>query len=429
MKFHSIPSGLHTASFSEAIRGGLAPDKGLYFPTTMPQLPQSAWLDGEDVTLASLATQLLAPFSDGFLSPKTLLELMEDALDFPVELVGMPEWFGGCSVLELFHGPTAAFKDVGARVMSRLLGALTTERLTVLVATSGDTGSAVAQGFLNVPNVDVVILYPSGRISEIQELQLTTAGGNVTALEVDGSFDDCQAMVKSAFVDLDLQIQRPLTSANSINIARWMPQAVYYAYTVHLLGEAVDFVVPSGNFGNLAAGILASKMGMPSGRFIAATNRNDVMPDYLTTGVFAPKPSVATRSNAMDVGDPSNRPRLEAMLGGTRGLQTGLMAEAVSEDATLAALAAIHDRTGTLVCPHTAVGLEVAQRMKQRGELGERPVVVLATAHPGKFGDVVKEATGVTVPLPAVLTDVLGKTKQSIQIDPTDAALKAHLLR
>ena len=206
MKFHSIPSGQHAASFAEAIRAGLAPDRGLYFPDQIPQLDHSAWLDDEDNDLPALATKILSPFVGEAMSSGELRRLMDEALNFPVELRALPGWFEGCYLLELFHGPTAAFKDVGARVMSRLLGATTNERLTVLVATSGDTGSAVAQGFLNVPGIDVVILYPSGRISEIQEKQLTTVGHNVVALEVEGSFDECQTMVKSAFLDPELQL-------------------------------------------------------------------------------------------------------------------------------------------------------------------------------------------------------------------------------
>lgn len=424
MTFHSIPSGQFAASFAEAIRAGLAPDRGLYFPSSIPQLGLDAWLDDEDNSLPNLATKILTPFAEDALSAEQLRSLMDDALDFPVELRALPEWFEGCYLLELFHGPTAAFKDVGARVMSRLLGATTDERLTVLVATSGDTGSAVAQGFLNVPGIDVVILYPSGRISEIQEKQLTTVGHNVVALEVEGSFDECQTLVKSAFLDPDIQRARPLTSANSINLARWIPQAVYYAYATHLLGEAADFVVPSGNFGNLAAGVLAAQMGMPAGTFVAATNANDGMSNYLRTGTFQAKPSKATLSNAMDVGDPSNRPRLEALLGGTAGLMAGLEADSVDDQATLAAMKSVCDMTGELVCPHTAVGLEVARR---RGASG-KPVVVLSTAHPAKFGDVVKHATGKTPALPEVLQAAASREKASVRLAPTDEALKAYLL-
>lgn len=427
MKFHSIPSGDHAASFAEAIRAGLAPDRGLYFPDAIPQLEASSWLDDEDNDLPTLAAKILSPFAGESLTAKELQGLMEEALDFPIELRALPEWFDGCYLLELFHGPTAAFKDVGARVMSRLLGALTEERLTVLVATSGDTGSAVAQGFLNVPGIDVVILYPSGRISEIQEKQLTTVGHNVVALEVEGSFDECQTMVKSAFLDPDIQRVRPLTSANSINLARWIPQAVYYAYATHLLGQAADFVVPSGNFGNLAAGVLAAQMGMPAGTFVAATNANDVIPAYLQTGLFEARPSQATLSNAMDVGDPSNRPRLEALLGGPEGLRAHLQGASIDDATTLSTMRAVYETTGELVCPHTAVGLEVARR-HARQATGARPVVVLATAHPAKFGEVVKQATGQTPALPAGLQAAADGHKQSIRIAPTDQALRDYLL-
>lgn len=427
MKFHSIPSGQHAASFAEAIRAGLAPDRGLYFPDQIPQLDHSAWLDDEDNDLPALATKILSPFVGEAMSSGELRRLMDEALNFPVELRALPDWFEGCYLMELFHGPTAAFKDVGARVMSRLLGATTNERLTVLVATSGDTGSAVAQGFLNVPGIDVVILYPSGRISEIQEKQLTTVGHNVVALEVEGSFDECQTMVKSAFLDPELQRTRPLTSANSINLARWIPQAVYYAYATHLLGQGADFVVPSGNFGNLAAGVLAAQMGMPAGTFVAATNANDVMPAYLQSGAFEARPSLATLSNAMDVGDPSNRPRLEALLGGSAGLQASLQADSIDDDTTLSTMKAVFDITGELVCPHTAIGLEVARR-RARKVNNPGPTVVLATAHPAKFGEVVERATGLTPVLPDSLREAASREKTSIRIAPTDEALKAYLL-
>jgi threonine synthase len=348
---------------------------------------------------------------------------MKAALNFPIELVELEE---GLYVLELFHGPTAAFKDVGARSMARLLGAFSDRRLTVLVATSGDTGSAVAQGFLNVPGIDVVILYPSGRISTIQEQQLTTAGANVTALEVKGNFDDCQRMVKEAFMDAGLRERRALTSANSINVARWIPQAAYYAWTTYLLGEPAHFVVPSGNLGNLAAGVLANQMGMPANGFTAASNANDVVPEYLRSGVFTPRPTVATSSNAMDVGDPSNLPRLEALFGSDfEQLKRGVRGFVAGEEATEAAMREAWERNGYLACPHTAIGLAAAREL--RGQIAG-PIVALATAHPAKFGASVEAATGIAPEIPTSLQECLRREKVSVVIEPTVDALRTYLL-
>ena len=428
MKFFSLTNPAHRVSFAQAIRAGLAPDRGLYFPEHIPVLPLDVWLGDSSKTAGEMATDILAPFLDEAVPRPELQELMCDALNFPFEMVPMSGWLPGCSMLELFHGPTAAFKDVGARVMSRLLGRLTDEKLTVLVATSGDTGSAVSQGFLNIPNIDVVILYPSGRISKIQELQLTTVGNNVVALEVEGSFDDCQSMVKSAFLDVQIQTQRPLTSANSINLARWMPQAVYYAMVTRLMRQPLNFVVPSGNFGNMAAGILAHRMGMPAGHFVAATNANDVMPAYLHSGAFQPQPSKETLSNAMDVGDPSNRPRVEALLGGVAGMRQALSGCSIGDEQTLETMQKVHQQCGELICPHTAVGLEAARIWHEQGRHNSLPTVVLGTAHPAKFGDVVQRATGIDPQLPESLEAAASGQKVATVIHPTLEALKTFLL-
>ena len=329
MKYFSITSPSIRRDFAAALREGLAPDRGLYVPE---QIPQLEWSSVQGASLPDLATRMLFPYVEGAITESNLADLMADALDFEIPLVQVHEQV---SQLELFHGPTAAFKDVGARVMSRLLGATSTERLTVLVATSGDTGSAVAQGFYNVPGIDVVILYPSGRISHIQEQQLTTVGANVRAVEVQGAFDDCQRLVKEAFLDQEVQAKRPLTSANSINIGRWIPQSIYYAWATLQAGEPVEFVVPSGNFGNIAAGLLAHRMGMPALGFHAAVNANDVMANYMRTGCYEPSESQATISNAMDVGDPSNRPRLEWLYGDDlKHMQREFRVSSVSEDST-----------------------------------------------------------------------------------------------
>ena len=376
MKYFSITSPSIRRDFAAALREGLAPDRGLYVPERIPQLE---WSSVQGASLPDLATRMLFPYVEGAITESNLADLMADALDFEIPLVQVHEQV---SQLELFHGPTAAFKDVGARVMSRLLGATSTERLTVLVATSGDTGSAVAQGFYNVPGIDVVILYPSGRISHIQEQQLTTVGANVRAVEVQGAFDDCQRLVKEAFLDEEVQAKRPLTSANSINIGRWIPQSIYYAWATLQAGEPLEFVVPSGNFGNIAAGLLAHRMGMPALGFHAVVNANDVMANYMRTGSYEPSESLATISNAMDVGDPSNRPRLEWLYGSdVKHMQKEFRVSSVSEDATRQSMRKMWEESNQLVCPHTAIGFEAASQSRVN-----RPQVVLATAHAAKFG-------------------------------------------
>ena len=278
MLFRSLTDPTIQRSFAQAVIEGLAPDKGLYFPDRIPLLDKGLWLSEEDMQPWELGAAMMAPFTEEDLTQEALGDILKEVLNFPLDLV---EIHDNVFALELFHGPTHAFKDVGARFLSRVLRRITNQRLTILVATSGDTGSAVAQGFLNVPNIDVVILYPQGRISKIQEQQLTTAGANIRALEVEGAFDDCQAMVKAAFLDADLQAQRPLTSANSINVARWMPQGIYYAWATHVLGRPIQFSVPSGNVGNLAAGVLAAQMGMPHEGFVAASNANAGLAAFL----------------------------------------------------------------------------------------------------------------------------------------------------
>ena len=422
MLYHSLTDRTLTRSFADAVVEGLAPDKGLYYPERIPSLPQDFWLSDEDLNPWDLGAAMMSPLAEGALSHEELRAMLKEVLNFPLDLHEIED---NVYALELFHGPTHAFKDVGARFLSRVLRKVSDKRLTILVATSGDTGSAVAQGFLNVPNIDVVILYPQGRISHIQEQQLTTAGANIKALEVEGAFDDCQAMVKAAFLDDDLQAQRPLTSANSINIARWMPQSIYYAWATYLLGQHAQFSVPSGNVGNLAAGVLAAQMGMPHAGFIAATNANDGLASHLRGDAFQPRPSVATLSNAMDVGDPSNLPRLQALFGDDMAAMRATVKGAKLDDVgTMTVMKEVLDRTGYVMCPHTAVGY--AGLMEHRNS--DVPGVVLATAHPAKFGGVVERATGHTPEVPDHLADCLNKTKEATVIAPHYEALKAYLL-
>lgn len=417
MKFYSLTTPTIQRDFATALREGLAPDRGLYVPERIPQL---SWAELRSATLPELATRMLHPFAADAIDESSMFDLLEDALDFKIPLQPVTK---GVSQLELFHGPTAAFKDVGARVMSRLLGATSNEQLTVLVATSGDTGSAVAQGFYNVPGIDVVILYPSGRISRIQEQQLTTVGANVKAIEVEGAFDDCQRLVKEAFLDQELQARRPLTSANSINIGRWIPQSVYYAWATLQAEEPLRFVVPSGNFGNIAAGVLAESMGMPSQGFHAAVNANDSMAHYLDSGSYEAQVSKATLSNAMDVGDPSNRPRLEWMFDfDIQHMQRAFRVSSTSDEKTRAAMKHMWDAHQMLVCPHTAIGMDAAFN---DGESAHR--VVLATAHPAKFGEVVKDATGQDPEIPNSLKGCLDKAKEATVMPADYDAFRAYL--
>lgn len=426
MKFHSTadPQGA-TLGFGAAVMQGLAPDNGLYFPCEIPQLPQAIWDDIDGMSPADLGMKILQPFVGEDLRPDTLRRILKETLSFPFPLIEVGE-DSNRYALELFHGPTCAFKDVGARFLARCIPEFSDCDVTVLVATSGDTGSAVAQGFHNVPGVQVVLLYPSGRISKTQELQLTTAGDNVVALEVDGSFDDCQAMVKAAFLNTTLQAKRPLVSANSINIARWIPQSIYYALTVQMLGEDVVFSIPSGNYGNLAAGLLAYKMGMPANGFIAATNANNVVPNYLNTGEFSPKPSVATISNAMDVGNPSNFIRLTRLFDDDHAaLAETVKGFTLDDDGTRSVIAEVYKSHGYLVDPHAAIAYAA---------LDAHPVpdgskaVFLGTAAPAKFADIIEPVVGFAPEPSEQLASLIGRKGSSIRMEATSEALEDYLL-
>jgi threonine synthase len=423
MNFHSTEQGRETASFREAILRGLPPGGGLYFPDSIPTLPLRTWSGDGGQEPHELAVELIWPFAEGSMARGDLERICAEAIDFPFPLV---ETDPRRHALELFHGPTLAFKDVGARFLARTISYFSDRRVTVLVATSGDTGSAVAQGFHGVEGIDVVLLYPSGRISHAQEQQLTTVGGNVQALEVDGAFDDCQAMVKEAFLDADLQAARPLTSANSINIARWIPQATYFASAVLRLGPDLVFSVPSGNYGNLAAGLLAHRMGMPCRGFVAATNVNRVVPEYLETGEYRPRPSVPTVSNAMDVGAPSNFIRLLRLFGDDHGaLRSTVRGFHLDDAGTRERMRRVHSASGYVLDPHGAIGhagLDDALALEP-GATG----VFLHTAAPCKFGEVVADATGHAPPVPPHLQAIIERPKQAVRIPATYAALRGHL--
>ncbi|NNJ88590.1 MAG: threonine synthase [Eudoraea sp.] len=418
MNFYSLNKNAPKASFKEAVINGIAPDGGLYFPERIPQFPASFFDDIQNLSDHEIAYRALMPFVKEDIPDAVLRDILEKVLDFDFPIVPISEHV---STLELFHGPTMAFKDVGARFMARSLGYFfknSEEHLTVLVATSGDTGGAVANGFLGVDGVEVVILYPSGKVSDIQERQLTTLGQNITALEVDGTFDDCQRMVKKAFVDPNLKGRVKLTSANSINVARWLPQMLYFLFTYKHLkakGKELVFSVPSGNFGNICAGMIAQRMGMPVRHFIAATNVNDTVPKYMQTALYDPKPSTATISNAMDVGDPSNFVRIKQLYNDDFDqLKEHLSSYSFSDKETKEAIKSIYAKTGYIADPHGAVGYLGLKKYQETHP--DTYGIFLETAHPVKFMDVVSSTLNTTLSLPPQIEKIMHKKKVSMAI-------------
>ncbi len=431
MKYYSLRHQSPPVDFRQAAITGQAPDGGLYFPETIPRFSLGFRRELRSLSKATVALNVMRPYVGSTIPEADLQRICAEAVDFEFPLVPVA---AGVAALELFHGPTLAFKDVGARFMSRCLGhfakAGDTPPVTVLVATSGDTGGAVASGFLGVPGVEVVILYPAGKVSPVQEQQLTTLGQNITALEVSGTFDDCQALVKQAFLDPELAQQRFLTSANSINVARWLPQQLYYCFAMQQWPEGAAppvVAVPSGNFGNLCAGLLAQASGLPLGHFIAACNANEPVPVYLRTGTFTPRPAVATFSNAMDVGNPSNFVRiLELFDNDLNKLRAALSADTVSDADTVAAIRQVWEQQGYLLDPHAAVAYTALRRYQARHPAAEG--MVLATAHPVKFPDVVEPIIGRAIALPAVVQALQGRPKRSVPLAVDYAALKAYLM-
>ncbi len=410
--------------FRDALLAGLAPDGGLYVPQAIPRLPESAWRDLRERGLADIGTALIAPLIGDDLPRATLHGLLAAALDFPIPLVPLGD---RVTMVELFHGPTFAFKDVGARVLARLMSAVhdaAAPPLTVLVATSGDTGGAVAQAFHGVPRTRVVVLYPHGQVSAVQEAQFTTLGGNVSAVAVRGTFDDCQRLAKDAFARADLRAAANLTSANSISLGRLLPQMIYYAHAALAAGDGPPLAVsvPSGNFGNLAAGLMAARMGAPIAGFHAATNVNDTVPRYLANGVFEPRASVQTLANAMDVGHPSNLERIRWMFGDdVRAVRDAITSSVHTDDDVRRAMQRLHDEHGYVADPHSAIAwLGALRRLEPHPN--ER-VLALATAHPAKFGDVVAAAIGREVPVPAPLADAMVRTRQVTHIEARLEAL------
>jgi len=435
MKFISTRDNSPAVSFFEAMRRGLAPDGGLYMPEQIPVLSESFWSSISGKTFTEIAFEMAKPYLEEELTESTLRDVVEEAFNFPVRLKNLGN---RQHILELFHGPTLAFKDFGARFMARLFSENAQkkdEEVTILVATSGDTGGAVANGFYKVPGVKVCLLYPKGKVSPLQEKQMTTLGENITALEVDGVFDDCQRLVKKAFLDNELNKKIQLSSANSINIARLLPQSFYYAFAVaklmrnEELSEPPVFSVPSGNFGNLTGGMLAGRMGLPVKHFLAATNVNDVVPNYLKSGDFEPKDSIQTISNAMDVGNPSNFSRMKFLFQGSDSAMRNIISGySYSDEETRQTILEVYEeKGGYLLCPHTAIGYRAAIEYQSEKNVDSH-LITLATADPVKFRDVIEPVIGKKIELPAGLNRTLKNEKKSLSIDKSYEFFKEQLV-
>ena len=428
MKFYSTNKAAASASFKEAVLKGQAPDGGLYFPEAIPVLPDEFYISLPNLSLPQIAHAVLFPFVKEDINEQTLQLMVEDVFNFDIPLVKTGE---AIYALELFHGPTCAFKDVGARFMSRSLAQFSepNKKTTVLVATSGDTGSAVANGFLDVKDVNVVILYPAGKVSPLQEKQFASLGKNITAIAINGTFDDCQALVKKAFADDALNDEMVLSSANSINVARWLPQSVYYFYAVAQLMKAgnaneIVFAVSSGNFGNLAAGLLAKKMRLPVKYFIAATNINKIVPDYLDTGNFNPQPSISTIANAMDVGNPSNFVRITELYEHFYDAITkDVKGYSCTDEQIQTAISKVFKNNNYVMDPHGAIGYNALQKIKAGDETG----IFLETASPAKFPESVEPVIGQKIQLPPMLEKFVDREVVSIPMENDYEALKIYL--
>lgn len=425
MKFVSTRGHAPAVGFREALFAGQAPDGGLYVPAELSPLD---FADLRDASLTEVAAFVLRQFVGGEISRPALDRVVADALDFPIPLALV----GDAVAVELFHGPTFAFKDVGARVMARLMAHLhdASRPLTVLVATSGDTGSAVAQAFHGLAGTRVIVLFPDGGVTRVQEAQFTTLGGNVAAVAVRGTFDDCQRLARQALSDRHLRAKAHVTSANSINIGRLLPQAVYYVHTALQSRRPIVVAVPSGNFGNLTAGLLAWKMGAPIAHFIAATTINDTVPRYLATGRVEPRPSVATLANAMDVGQPSNLERMRWLfdddVGAMRAMITGVVCR---DDEVRQTIATVFERFGYVCEPHTAIAYAALERWRGEAEQsGEAPAAFLATAHPAKFKEIVEPLIRAHVPLPRALAEALQRPRMVQRIAPDFVEVRDLLL-
>jgi len=426
MKYFSTSKKAPEATLQEAVVRGLAPDKGLYMPERIKQLPQEFFERMPSMTLQEIAYYVADAFFGEDVPADKLRQIVYDTLNFEIPLVKVTE---NIYSLELFHGPTLAFKDVGARFMARLLAHFNKEQVNVLVATSGDTGSAVANGFLGVEGIHVYVLYPKGKVSRLQEAQFTTLGQNITAIEVDGTFDDCQALVKNAFMDTELNAHMRLTSANSINVARFIPQSFYYFWAVaQLLNHSqlsTVVCVPSGNFGNITSGLFGKRMGLSIKRFIAANNRNDVFFRYLQSGDYEPHPTIATYANAMDVSDPSNFVRLLELYGSYEAVKADISGATYTDKQIADTIRQCYKDNNYLLDPHGACGYRALQEGLQPDEVG----IFLETAHPAKFKDRVDKILNADIAIPAKLQAFMKGQKQTVPMANNFAAFKQYLIR
>ncbi len=426
MKFFSTNKQAPKVGFQEAVMNSLPPDNGLYFPEHIPLLPETVLRHFRQMSLPEIGYEMVKPFVGTAIESNELKTIMEEVLCFEIPLVQVEE---NIHSLELFHGPTYAFKDVGARFLARCLGHFSQnngKEVTILVATSGDTGGAVANGFLGVEGVKVIILYPSGKVSDLQEKQLTTLGENITALEVNGDFDDCQALVKQAFLDKELNQKLNLTSANSINVARWIPQSIYYAWLLTQLNQKNTPViaVPSGNYGNITAGMLAKRMGFPLGVFLACSNENDIVPRYLATEKYKQKPTVSTYANAMDVSLPSNFGRMQALYDNDyKAICNDVAGFSMSDKEILEAIQLCKKQTDYLLDPHGAIGYKGLKTYLREGEQG----VFLETAHPIKFAPIMEKALGYSLDISGFPEELMSKEKKVVKVEGSFEAFKQVL--
>jgi threonine synthase len=433
MKFYNLNNRSKLVSLKEAVLTGIQGSDGLFMPETIPQLPATFFENLSQYSLQQIGFEVARLFLNEDVEEDAIRKIVNDALNFEIPLVQVREHI---YTLELFHGPTLAFKDVGARFMARLFAYFlknSNEQIHILVATSGDTGSAVANAFWNVPNISVTILYPSGKVSFLQEQQLTTLGKNISALEIEGTFDDCQRMVKQAFADTSLQQNITLASANSINLARLIPQSFYYYWAFAQFSDSIAssdgiaVCVPSGNFGNLTAGLIAKKSGLPVSQFIAATNANDIVPKYLQTGTYEPQSSQQTISNAMDVGNPSNFSRIMELYNSNHeAVKKDLVGYSYSDDATRETMQEVFQSHHYTLDPHGAVGYAAAKEYQKANP--DTDIIFLETAHPAKFMDVVEKTLRVKIKIPDALVEAANKKKHAVKMKADYAELKSYLL-
>lgn len=430
MQLQSTRGKTDPVNFKTAVSHGLAPDGGLYYPVSLPELSWSEWQKFRGLSIDAIAHKLLSRLIGDEFSDQFLKNLCRDAFNFDVPIIPLTDRAG---VMELFHGPTYAFKDFGARFMARIMPECKTSEngrpITVLTATSGDTGAAVARGFLGIDGIRVFVLYPKGKVSPLQERQFACLGQNITAVAVNGTFDDCQSIVKEMFADQELSAAYNLTSANSINIARLLPQMIYYVAGLAMIPPAIShkgitFIVPSGNFGNLTAGLMTWKMGLPGAKFIAATNANDVVPKYLTSGDYNPRPSIQTISNAMDVGNPSNFDRMLAIFEDDAAMRASLKGFSISDETTRNVIQKVWNRHKYAADPHTATGLEVWNNMYNHPDYKDTYGIVLSTAHPAKFVEVMEETIPGVVKIPKILSALNDEKLLSIESESTSTLLR-----